>query len=112
MKMKEETRMDNLVKCYTCKRYLPLDSFYKNRYQIQYHNGRDTCCKECRKVFQSKRARYEPIISGTKLCTACGNVLSVVLFCNDPRHKDGLQSHCRSCQAIDNKKSRHKKKSL
>lgn len=38
------------------------------------------------------------VVLGCKLCTLCGNALSVRAFGPDARNRDGLRSRCRECE--------------
>lgn len=43
--------------------------------------------------------RYEPRMSGTKLCSKCRRDLAVIFFACASRYKDGLYSCCRECDS-------------
>ena len=46
-----------------------------------------------------------------KMCTKCGQCLSILVFSKNPKRKDGLSSWCKSCVAVYKKVYRaHNKK--
>lgn len=56
-------------------------------------------------------AGYEPVCTGEKTCTKCGETKHVLAFSAYPYCLDGLSSWCRDCANECSSKSKSKKRS-
>lgn len=80
-------------RCCTCKQYMPLDLFSRNR---RNKDGLQYSCKECQKEYRREHYDNRPVDS-SKECSACGITKPASEYYKDKTTKSGLRSTCAEC---------------
>ena len=90
-------------KCSRCERLLPLEAFAIDN---QTKTGRQSMCKECRKLYDqmrrdklkaSARERRKALPGTKKYCPRCKQDLPLTSFNHNYKNKDGYSFYCRNC---------------
>lgn len=87
--------------CSSCKRILAVSNFYKQR---KHKDGLMYECKAChyeakkRRYLNGKAEREKMEFEGDRVCSKCDRTLSVSHFYKSIENKEGLKTHCKTCQ--------------
>jgi len=93
--------------CRTCKTFLPIEYFHKNKRKC-YEDGRNTQCKHCCRKREKKHVgKFNPLKE--KKCNQCGVVKKAKYFHRNGGKRTGL---CEDCKVCRNKKIVEKRYNL
>ena len=87
--------MDNKT-CTSCNNLKPVSEFYRDRTAIRIISYRSKC-KECSKLYQSKRTKNDTHPLLTKKCSICDTDKPIQEYYKSYRHTDGYFKWCAIC---------------
>lgn len=96
-------------RCPTCKRTLPIDSFYRNP---EKKDGLFATCKDCCNARRKKRKPRMEHKEGTKECMKCKQTKPYEFFGTNKHKADGYHYYCKACTRADREKYLKKNKEI